>query len=332
MRKIGIDLGTANTLVYIPKKGIVLNEPTVVAVTEEKKELLAIGNEAKEMLGRTPEDVVALKPMKEGVIADYRITEKMISYFIRKAGGRIRLFRPEIMVSVPAGITSTERRAVVDATMQAGAKAAYVVREPVLAAIGAGIPINTPSGNMIVNIGGGTAEIAVVSMGGVVACQSVRVGGMKIDEAISSFIKQKFGLAIGEKTAEEIKIRLGSGTVVEEEKTYEIKGRDLVSGLPKTIELSTNMLVASIAEPLKEVIHAIRTVFQDTPPDLSADIMEKGIVLSGGTSALRNIDVFITQKTGVSCVVADDPLLCVAKGTGIALENLDLYKRAIQSS
>jgi rod shape-determining protein MreB len=220
---------------------------------------------------------------------------------------------------------------VVEATMQAGAKAAYVVREPVLAAIGAGIPINTPAGNMIINIGGGTAEIAVISMGGVVACESVRVGGMRIDEAISEYIKQKYGLVVGEKTSEEIKIKLGSATIVEEEKTFEIRGRDLVSGLPKTIELTTNMLVSPIIEPVKEIIHAIRNVFQNTPPDLSADIMDKGLVLSGGTALLRNLDLLITQKTGVSCVVADDPLLCVAKGTGSALGNINLYKRAIQN-
>ncbi len=331
MRKIGIDLGTANTIVYVPKKGIVLNEPTVVAAIDGKKEVLAIGNEAKEMLGRTPDDVIALRPMKEGVIADYRITEQMLSYFIRKAGGRIRIFRPEVMVSVPAGITSTERRAVVDATMQSGAKAAHVVREPVLAAIGAGIPINTPSGNMIVNIGGGTAEIAVISLGGVVSWASVRVGGIKIDESITSYIKNKFGLAIGEKTSEDIKIKLGSATVVEDEKAFEIRGRDLISGLPKTIELTTNMMVDAISEPMREIVHAIRMVFQETPPDLSADVMDKGIVLSGGTAQLKNIDVLITQKTGVNCIVADDPLLCVAKGTGIALENLALYKRAIQN-
>lgn len=331
MRKIGIDLGTANTLVFIPKRGIVLNEPTVVAVVAGKKDILAIGDEAREMLGRTPEDIVAVRPLKEGVIADYRVTEEMLKYFIRKAGGNFLLFRPEIMVSVPAGITSTERRAVIDATMQSGAKAAYVVREPVLAAIGAGIPINTPSGNMIINIGGGTAEIAVISMGGVVACESVRVGGMKLDESIAAFIKQKFGLVVGEKTAEEIKIKLGSATVVENEKAFEIRGRDLVSGLPKTIELSTNMLVDAISEPVKEVVHAIKNVFQSTPPDLAADIIDKGVVLSGGTALLRNLDVLITQKTGVSCVVADDPMLCVAKGTGIALGNLNLYKRAIQN-
>lgn len=329
IKQIGIDLGTANTLVYIPKKGVIINEPSVVAVSVDDNRVLAVGNEAKEMLGRTPDTIVAHRPLKDGVIADYKVTQAMLSYFINKASGRVKLFRPEVMVSVPAGITSTEKRAVVEASVRAGAKAAYVVKEPVLAAIGAGIPINEPSGNMIIDIGGGTSEVAIISLGGVVAWDSVRVGGDKIDKAISDYIKKKHNLAIGERTAEEIKIKIGNALSQKDKETLEIRGRDLINGLPKTITINNNEVTEAISDRLREIIRAIKNVLQKTPPELAADIMNKGMVLSGGGALLKNIDELMTQVTGVPCYVADEPLFCVAKGTGIALENLEVYKRSI---
>ncbi len=333
IKKIGIDLGTANTLVYIPGKGVVINEPTVVAISLDDNRILAVGNEAKEMLGRTPEVIVASRPMKDGVIADYRITEAMLKYFINKTTGAFRLFRPEVMVAVPAGITSTERRAVIDATMNAGAKAAYVVKEPVLAAIGAGIPINEPAGHLIIDIGGGTSEVAVISLGGIVACASARVGGNKIDQSIAEHIRKQHNLAIGERTAEEIKITIGSALPVppKEEQVFEVRGRDLISGLPKNIEIKTNEVTEAIAEQLREIVQTVKLVLQDTPPELSADVMDKGMILSGGGALLRNISDLIEKATGVPCYVAEEPMLCVAKGAGIALEHLEVYKRSIMS-
>lgn len=331
VKKIGIDLGTANTLVYVPKKGVIVNEPSVVAVSIEDNRVLAVGNEAKEMLGRTPDTIVASRPLRDGVIADYRVTQAMLAYFIGKVEGKLRIFRPEIMISVPAGITSTERRAVIEAAIQSGAKAAYLVKEPVLAAIGAGIPINSPAGNMIVDIGGGTTEVAIISLGGIVACSSVRTGGDKIDKAITDFIKKKHNLAIGERTAEEIKIQIGSALPNAERGSMEVKGRDLIEGLPKTIEVTNKEVVEAISEELREMIKAIKKVLQETPPELAADVMNRGMVLSGGGALLDRIDDLITKATGVSCYVADEPLLCVAKGTGVALENLDVYKRSIMS-
>ncbi len=327
--KIGIDLGTANTLVCLPNKGVVINEPTVVAITIDDNRILAVGNEAKEMLGRTPDTIFASRPMKEGVIADYRITQAMLKYFIDKVSGRIRIFRPEVMVAVPAGITSTERRAVIDATIKAGAKAAYVVKEPILAAIGAGIPINTSSGHMIVDIGGGTTETAVVSLGGIVSWSSVRVAGNRFDEAIAEYIRKKHNLAIGERTAEDIKISIGSALPVEEEKIMDIRGRDLISGLPKNITVSTNEVTEAINEELREIIQSIKNVLHNTPPELCADIMDKGMIVSGGGALLRNIDKLISQATEVPCFIADEPLFCVAKGTGIAIDNLEDYKRSL---
>jgi len=331
IKKIGIDLGTANTLVYVPKKGVIINEPSVVAVSIDDNKVLAVGNEAKEMLGRTPDTIIAHRPLKDGVIADYKVTQAMLNYFINKAGGRIRLFRPEVMVSVPAGITSTERRAVIEAATRAGAKAAYVVKEPVLAAIGAGIPINEASGNMIIDIGGGTSEVAIISLGGVVAWDSVRVGGDKIDRAIADYIKKKYNLAIGERTAEEIKIKIGNALPQKEKEFIEIRGRDLVNGLPKTISIDNNEVTEAISDQLEEIIRAIKNVLQKTPPELAADIMNKGMVLSGGGALLRKLDELITQSTGVPCYTANEPLFCVVKGTGIALENLEAYKRSIMS-
>lgn len=332
VRKIGIDLGTANTLVFVPKEGVVVNEPSVVAVSVEDNTVLAVGNEARDMIGRTPETIVAYRPLRDGVIADYRVTEAMLRYFINKASGRMRLFRPEVMVSVPAGVTSTERRAVIEATVQAGAKAAYVVKEPVLAAIGAGIPINEPAGHMVVDIGGGTSDVAVISLGGIVASTSVKVAGNKLDQAIADYIKRNYNLAIGDRTAEDIKIRIGSAVAMDDERlVMEIKGRDLMSGLPKIIEIHSVEVTDAIADELDEIIRAIKSVLHETPPELAADIMDKGIVMTGGGALLRNIGTLVFQETGVPAHIAEDALLCVAKGTGIALEHLDVYKRSIMS-
>jgi len=332
VRKIGIDLGTANTLVFVPGKGIVINEPSVVAISIFDNKVLAVGNEAKEMLGRTPDTIVASRPLRDGVIADYKITEAMLKYFINKVSGRIRLVRPEIMISIPAGVTSTERRAVIDAAVRAGAKTAYVVKEPVLAAIGAGIPINSAAGNMIIDIGGGTSEVAIISLGGIVAAHSARVGGNKLDLAIADYIKRKHGLAIGDRTAEDIKIQIGSALPLAKEDYMEVRGRDLSGGLPKTIKISSNEITAAIQDELREIIAVIKKVLQETPPELAADVMDKGMVLSGGGALLRHLDQLITKTIEVPCYVADEPLLCVIKGIGIALDNLELYKRTIMLS
>jgi len=331
IKKIGIDLGTANTLVFIPGKGVVINEPSVVAVSTDDNKVLAVGNQARDMIGKTPETIVAYRPLKDGVIADYRVTEAMLRYFIDSAAGRFRLFKPEVMVSVPAGVTSTERRAVIEATMNAGAKAAYVVKEPVLAAIGAGIPINEPAGHMVVDIGGGTTDVAVISLGGIVASTSVKVAGNKFDQAIAEYIKKNYNLAIGDRTAEDIKIKIGSAVPIQDELSIQIKGRDLMTGLPRNIEIFTQEVTEAISYELDEVIRAIKKVLQDTPPELAADIMERGIVMTGGSSLLRNIGELVFQETGVEAHIAEDALLCVAKGTGIALEHLDVYKKSIKS-
>jgi len=322
-------LGTANTLVFVPGKGVVMNEPSVVAISLFENNVLAVGNQAKEMLGRTPDSIVASRPLKDGVIADYRVTEAMLKYFINSVSGKVRLFRPEVMISIPAGITSTERRAVINAALKAGAKAAYIVKEPLLAAIGAGIPVHSAQGNMIINIGGGTSEIAVISLGGVVAAHSARVGGNKLDQAISDYIKRKYGLAIGERTAEEIKINIGSAIAQIKEEFMEVRGRDLMGGLPKVVRISSNEITEAVQDELREIINAIKKVFQETPPELAADVIDKGMVLSGGGASLRNIDQLITKTIGVPCYVADEPLFCVIKGIGIALDNLEAYKRTI---
>ena len=329
--KIGIDLGTANTLVFVPKKGIVINEPTVVAIAIDDNKVLAVGQEAKDMLGRTPETIVASRPMKDGVIADYRVTEAMLRYFINKALGSVRFFRPEVMISVPGGITSTERRAVIEAAQAAGAKGAYVIKETVAAAIGAGIPIASAAGNLIIDIGGGTTDVAVLSLGGIVNSTSVRVAGNRLDQAIIDFVRKKHGLAIGDRTAEDIKITIGSAISLPEEEVMEIKGRDMVSGLPKTVTISTNQVVEAISEDLKEIVKAVKHVLQETPPELASDIIDKGMVMTGGTAMLRNLDHYITDNIGVPCVLAEEPLLCVVKGTGIALDHLDSYKKSILS-
>jgi len=331
VKRIGIDLGTANVLVYVPKKGVIINEPSVVAVSIDDNKLMAVGNEAKEMLGRTPETITASRPLKNGVIADYRITESMLRYFINKAAGGVRLFRPEVMVSVPAGVTSTEQRAVIDATMQAGAKAAYIIKEPVAAAIGAEIPIAAASGNMVVDVGGGTSEVAVISLGGIVAWASARVGGDKMDQAISNYIRKKYNLAVGDRTAEEIKIKIGTATPLapNEELSLEVHGRDMITGMPKSLTITSNEVAEAVKNELDEIITVTKSVLEQTPPELSADIIDQGMILSGGGALLRNLDKLITEVTGVPCYLAEEPLLCVVRGTGIALENLDEYKKSI---
>ena len=332
IKRIGIDLGTTYTLVYVPKKGIIINEPSVVAISTIDKKIIAVGNEAKDMLGRTPDNILAIKPLKDGVIADYHTTEAMLRYFINKALGGMRLFRPEVMVAVPAGITSTERRAVIDATIAAGAKAAYIIKEPIAAAVGADIPIGSASGVRVVDIGGGTAEMAVISLGGVVVATSVRVGGNKFDAAITDHIRRKYNLSIGERTAEDIKINIGSALYLEDKLTFEIKGRDILTGLPRNIIVNSDDVTEALQSSLELIVSAIKNVLSQTPPELSADIMDKGMVLSGGTALLRNIDQLIYRTTDVPVFIADDAQLCVARGTGISLENLDSYKRSIFAS
>ncbi|OGI64428.1 rod shape-determining protein [Candidatus Nomurabacteria bacterium RIFCSPHIGHO2_01_FULL_40_20] len=330
-KKLGIDLGTANTLVFLPGKGIVLNEPSVVAVSEQDNKILAIGVEAKEMVGKTPESIITYRPMKDGVIADYRVTEAMLRYFINKAMGKWNFFKPDVMVSVPAGVTSTERRAVVEAAIRAGAKNAYVVKEPILAAIGAGIPIYESTGHMIVDIGGGTTDVAVISLGGIVSSTSVKCAGNKIDQAIADYIKKTFNLAIGDRTAEEVKIKIGAAVPLEEELRVTIKGRDFIQGLPRSAQVGTNEIVKAIDSELKQIIKAIKTVLAETPPELASDIIDHGIIMTGGSSLLRNLSDLVYRKTGVKAVVADDALFCVVKGTGMVLEHLDAYKKTILS-
>ena len=327
-KKLGIDLGTTNILVFVPGKGIVLNEPSVVAVSKDNK-ILAIGTEAKRMIGRTPGDIIAYRPMKDGVIADYRVTEAMLRYYIDKALGRWNIFKPDVLISVPAGVTSTERRAVIEAAIKAGARNAYVVKEPILAAIGAGIPIQEAVGRMIVDIGGGTTDVAVISLGGIVASTSIKVAGNKIDTAISDYVKKNFNLVIGDKTAEDIKITIGSATPLDEELVMAVKGRDFVLGLPRTIEVKTNEVVKAISKELREMIKAVKEVLQETPPELSSDIIDRGIIMTGGSSQLRNFPDLMFHRTGVKSVLAKDAYFCVAKGTGVALEHLDMYKKSI---
>lgn len=328
-KRIGIDLGTANSLVYIVGAGVVLNEPTVVAITNDDNRVVAVGNEAKAMLGRTPGSITASRPLRDGVIADYVVTEAMLRYFIDKVCGGTRFFKPEVMVCIPSGATSVERRAVLDATLSAGAKVAYLIDEPLAAAVGARIPIAQPSGNMIIDMGGGSCEAAVISLGGVVVHNSVRVGGNKLDEAISQYIRRKYNLIIGERMAEEVKIQIGSAIPMSEDLYMEVKGRDSLAGLPRSIQLSSTEVTEALEPPLQMIINGIKQVLEETPPELASDIIDKGIVMSGGTSQLRNLDQLFTNITGVPCHLAEKPLMCVALGTGIALENLDLYKRSI---
>ncbi len=332
VKKIGIDLGTVNTLVYVPKRGIAINEPSVVAVSLHDHKVLAVGSEAREMLGRTPDTIVAKRPLKEGVIADYKTTESMLRYFINKALGGVRFISPEVMIAVPAGITSTERRAVIDATLQAGAKAAFIIKQPIASAIGAGIPIGSASGHMIIEIGGGTSEIAVISLGGIVANTSVRIGGTRFDAAIQEYVRKKYNLAIGERSAEELKIKIGSALPLIEKLSMDVRGRDMITGLPRTATVSSDDVTEAIQDELQGIVQAVKTVLQATPPELSADVIDKGMVISGGTGLLRNLDELLARAISVPAYVADDPLQNVVNGTGIALENLESYKRSILSA
>ncbi|UMX47495.1 MAG: rod shape-determining protein [Candidatus Nealsonbacteria bacterium DGGOD1a] len=329
--KLGIDLGTRNSLVFVPKKGVVLQEPSVVAVDLDENKILAVGREANEMIGRTPDAIRVYRPMKDGVIADFVVTQAMIRYFINEVSGKFHFFKPELVISVPAGITSTERRAVLEAGMNAGAKAVYLCKEPILSAIGAGIPIHSCSGNMIVDIGGGTTEVAVISLGGIVNFQSLRVAGDKMDAAIADYVKRKHNLAIGDQTTEDIKINIGTAIPEKDPKVLEIRGRDLVSGLPRTVKINSNEVCESVQDSLVEIMQTIKAVLRETPPELSADIMDKGMVLAGGSSLLANLAELVTNSIGVPCAVADNALLCVAKGTGAVLENLDFYKKSIMT-
>ncbi len=328
-KRIGIDLGTANSLVWVAGKGLIMNEPTVVAVGSEDGRVLAVGNEAKEMLGKTPGNIKASRPMKEGVIADYKVTEAMLRVFIQKVCGRVFFFKPEVMICVPAGVTQVERRAVLDAALSAGAKVAYLIDEPLAAAIGAKIPIAAASGNMIIDIGGGSAEAAVISLGGVVVHKSVRVAGNKLDEAIIIYLRKRHNLIVGETTSEQVKKRIGSATVLPEPETMEVKGRDFVTGLPRALLITSTEITEAIRPVLLQIVGAAKGVLEETPPELASDIIDKGIVMSGGTSTLKNFDRLMTDLTGVPCHVAEDPLLCVVRGTGIAIENLDLYKKSV---
>ena len=329
VRKIAIDLGTTNVLVYLPKKGIVISEPSVVALQASNNQVMAIGEEAKKMIGRTPESIIAASPLKDGVIANFRIAEAMLRYYINKVSGNIRLLRPDIMVSVPAGITSTERRAVIDACNAAGAKQTYIIKQPLAAALGAGVPIAAPTGNMIIDIGGGTSEVAVISLGDVVASSSVRVGGNQFDAAIAQFIRKKHNLIIGEQTAEEIKIKIGSAQNPKKESKLEVSGSNAISGLPESIMITSEEIVKAIKTPMLDIINAVKDVLQKTPPELASDVMDKGIILTGGGALLRHIDTLLTKVTGVPCEVANDPIECVVKGSGIAIESLEAFKKSV---
>jgi len=328
-RKIGIDLGTANTIVFVPGRGFIINEPTIVALSVPDNKVLAVGKEAKEMIGRTPTDIKAYQPLKDGVIADYYITRAMLKYFIHKAIGPFNIFKPDVVISVPAGITQTERRAVINAAKEAGAKEVYVVREPILAALGAGIQVNAHSGNMIINIGGGTCESAVISLGGIVAWASVRVAGNKFDRAIMDYMKKKYSLFIGEQTAETIKIEIGSALSSKNKLNFQVRGRDQVSGLPKDLTISSNEIAEALNPLLIDIASSVQSVFNETPPELVADIMEKGIILSGGGAQLRHLDEFFKRMLGVEVFVAEEPLYCVAKGAGLILSHLGIYKRTL---
>jgi rod shape-determining protein MreB len=331
VRKIGIDLGTCNTVVFVPKRGVIFREPSVVAVSIPENKILAVGQAAKEMLGRTPDTIRIYRPLKDGVIADFRVTLAMIRYFLKKTLGTFSFLKPEVLIGIPAGATSTERRALIEAGLGAGAKEVFLVKEPILAALGAGIPIESCSGNMVVDIGGGTTEVAVISLGGIVNSNSIRIGGDEMDSAISEYIKKKYNLAIGEQTAEEIKIKIGTAIFEKEPLDLEIKGRDLISGLPRNIKITSNEVCEAISDVLAEIIQVIKRTLRETPPELSADIMEKGLVLTGGGSLLRNLPELLEKSIGIPVILAEDPMLCVAKGTGKILESLDLYKKVLMT-
>ncbi len=326
---IGIDLGTVNVLVYVQGRGIIMQEPSVVAISTRDNKIVAVGHEARDMLGRTPESIEVARPLRNGVVADYVVTEAMLRYFIHKVCGRSPLFKPRVMISTPKGVTSVESRAVRDAALEAGAKEAYLIPEPLAAAFGAGLPIGTPTGNMVVDIGGGTTEAAVVSMYDIVVWSAVRVGGNRIDEAIQAYIRKKYNLMVGEQTAEEIKIKIGSALPIDPDLSMEVKGRDQVSGLPKTITITAGEVTEAIAEPLNAILGTVRATLEKTPPELAADIIDRGMVLTGGSALLRHIDQLLTQEMGVPCYVAENPIACVALGAGKALENYDLMRRSL---
>lgn len=326
-RDVGIDLGTANTVLYVRGEGIVLNEPSIVAIRRDSHEVLAVGNEAKRMLGRTPGTIDAIRPMKDGVIADFDITESMLRYFIRKVHDRRTLISPRIVIAVPAGITEVERRAVKDSAERAGARKVYCIEEPMAAAIGCGLPVHEPAGNMIIDIGGGTTEVAIMSLSGIVFSRSVRVGGDELDEAIVQYMKRVYNLMIGERTAEEIKIAIGSAYPLEEELTLEIRGRDLGAGLPKTVVVTSQEIRQAMSDPIESIVGAVRYALERCPPELSADLIDRGIVLSGGGALLRGMDKLIEEETGLAVNIADDPLAAVALGTGRIIEDEDLLQK-----
>lgn len=331
-KDMGIDLGTANTLVSMRGKGIVLREPSVVAIRKDTGEILAVGEEAKMMLGRTPGNIVAIRPLKDGVIADFDTTQIMLKYFIQKATGGFSFFRPRVVVGVPSGVTEVERRAVIDATIQAGAREAYLIEEPMAAAIGAGLPVHDPTGNMVVDIGGGTTEVAVISLGGIVSSRSIRIGGDELDEAIIQYMKRTYNLLIGERTAENVKMTIGSAMPSTDEESMDIRGRDLVTGLPKTLPVSVMEIELALSEPVSAIVDAVKVTLEKTPPELSADIMDRGIVMTGGGALLRRLDKLLTRETGMPVIVAENPLDCVAKGTGVVAEDLETMKRVTMAS
>ena len=332
-RDMGIDLGTANTLVHVKGKGIVLREPSVVAIERDTGDVLAVGDEAKKMIGRTPGNIVAIRPMKDGVIADFDVTQNMLKYFIRKAMNTKSFIRPRVVVGVPSGVTEVEKRAVIDAAQQAGAREAYLIEEPMAAAIGAGLPVEEATGNMVVDIGGGTTEIAVISLGGIVTSRSIRIGGDEMDSSIVQYIKKLYNLMIGERTAEEIKIKIGTAIMTPKtEKELEIRGRDLVSGLPKNLTIKSTEIREALADPVDKIVNAVKTTLERTPPELAADIMDHGIMMTGGGALLANIDKLIATETGMPVMIAEDPLSCVGEGTGRSLEDLNLLKRVVMTS
>jgi rod shape-determining protein MreB and related proteins len=326
-KKIGIDLGTSTVLIYVKGEGIVINEPSLVALNRDGTRILAVGRQALEMVGRAPDTIQVVRPMRDGVIADFVVTEGMLHHFIGKVQGRQRIFKPEIMVCVPSGVTSVERRAVTEAAISAGARQAWLIDEPLAAAIGAGLPIAEPRGNAICDVGGGTTEIAVISLSGMVVAHSIRVGGNRIDDAITTYMKRKHNLLIGERTAEEVKIAIGSAVLMKQPLVTEVRGRDLVSGLPRNLEVSSTEVTEAIQEPLRLIVGAVRSVLEETPPELAADIFDRGIVLSGGGAQLRGLDRYLAMHTGIPAVVADDPQTSVVRGTGLALEHFEVLKR-----
>ena len=331
-RDMGVDLGTANTLIYVKGRGIVLQEPSVVALDRESGAVLAVGEDAKRMIGRTPGNIVAIRPMKDGVIADFDVTQTMLRHFIGKAHPRRALLRPRVVIAVPSGVTEVEKRAVIDATLQAGAREAHTIEEPMAAAIGAGMPVQEPTGNMIVDIGGGTTEVAIISLGGIVTSRSIRIAGDEMDEAIVNYVKRKYNLLIGERTAEQVKIKLGNAVPLDEKETMEIRGRDLVTGLPKTLPIRAEEIQEALGEPIGAILEAIKVTLERTPPELAADIMDRGIVMSGGGSMLRNLDVLINRETGMPVHLPEEPLLGVVRGAGKVLEEIETLRRVATAS